>query len=104
MEEKSQQCSNPHEECIDVVDKLHELAHNGCFDSMDDGVVRKATQFLRGFLDVNVTLKEASTILDKPLSTIKNHVYRKLPPEEYPRRNSVIRLSKLLKIIPSSKK
>lgn len=96
MSENSKQS---HDECVETIDTLYVMAHSGCFNNISNSILNKATSLLRLFMDVDVTIKQASEIFGKPIYTIKNNIYRKLTKAEYPEHKSVIKFSKLYKIM-----
>lgn len=49
--------NNKSKECIDVIDTLHDMAHKGCFDNLQESVLKNAVDVLRSFLNVGITTK-----------------------------------------------
>lgn len=88
------------ENCLNVIDELHKLAHNGAFDNVDLSVIEAATDILSSFLGVKVNLDQASKItgLKKPI--ISNHISRKCLDKEKPRHYRLISWATLKKILP----
>lgn len=35
-----------HDKCVDVIDELHKIAHDGAFENMDASILTKATEVL----------------------------------------------------------
>ena len=87
------------QDCIDVIDKLHEMAHAGAFRSMNSDLLDKASQFLHIFFDVDVTLKQASEMLNMRPSTLRSKISRHLFDKEKPKRKWLIPFSSLMKLV-----
>lgn len=96
MQENSSRSSE--QDCIDVIDKLHEMAHAGAFRSMNADLLAKATQFLHIFFDVDVTIKQASEMLHIPQSTLRVEMSRRLTDNEKPKRMWLMPFSSVLKL------
>lgn len=97
MQENSTRSSE--QECIDVIDKLHEMAHAGAFHSMNADLLAKVTKFLHIFFDVDVTLKQASEMLHIPQSTLRVRISRRLTDKEKPKRTWLMPFSSVLKLV-----
>lgn len=96
MQENSTRSSE--QDCIDVIDKLHEMAHAGAFRNMDAGIISKCTKMLCVLFDVNVTIDDASKILNRPKSHIYDAIYRKVPSKDKPKTIKVMPFSMIRKL------
>lgn len=97
MEETSTR--SPEQDCVDVIDKLHEMAHAGAFRSMDAGLISKCTKILCSLFDVNVTMDDAARFFKKPKSYIYDTIYRKLTGKDKPKSIKVISYSVISRIL-----
>lgn len=97
MEENS--IRSPEQDCVDVIDKLHEMAHAGAFRNMDAGLISKCTKVLYSLFDVNVTMNDAARIFKKPKSYIYDNIYRKVLSKDKPKSIKVIPYSVISRIL-----
>lgn len=91
------------ENCLNVIDELHKLAHSGAFDNVEMSVVENATDILSCFLGVKVNLDQASKITGLPKNVISNHISRKCMEKEKPKHYRLISWAFLKRILPSKK-
>lgn len=90
-----------HNNCVKVIDTLHDMAHKGAFKNIDLDLVRKFTDFAAIFMDVKLTPKQAQEVFDVKPSVYRNTISRKVPESEKNRvreNTSFIRYSLLKKL------
>lgn len=95
MHENSQRSSE--QDCIDVIDKLHEMAHAGAFKNMDAGLLSKCSTVLCTLFDVSVTMDDAAKIFDVPKRKIYNIVHRYFTSKDKPKSIKVLKFSTISK-------
>lgn len=71
-----------HNECVNVIDTLHNMAHKGAFKNIDISIVKRFMDFVSVMMDVKLTPKQAQEVFDVKPSIYRNTIARKVPESE----------------------
>lgn len=72
-----------HDECVQVIDTLHDMAHKGAFKNIDFSIFSKFMDFCSDLMNVKITPKQAEELFPNTGHTkIRNTLYRKIIPQK----------------------